>query len=453
MQISRTITLITMTVAALLAHSLVYAASLDVPSNGDTLSGIGIIHGWKCEAEGAITIRFDGGGSIPATYGFPRGDTSQTCGRDNGNNGFYAFYNWAILGDGEHTAVAYDNGVQFASATFTVVTTGEEFLSGVEAQCTIPDFPAPGEEARFIWNESTQHLELAAVSDPSEPIVGGKLYWIARKGGSLQYAVQRANLDGSQLETLFDRGLYPVDLAVDPNRGKLYWTAGNEDLRGIQRANLDGSQVENLVLWHGPNGGAPRELSVDPTGGKLYWLFWRSGSYVVEIQRANLDGSQVETLFSRSDRIFHLAVDPAGGKLYWPDYGPGVGEESVWRANLDGSQVETLFVMDSQLGINFTLDSTGGKLYWTLNPSTRYRRYAVQRANLDGSQIETLFVSDSQPLGRELVVDTTGGKLYWTNYGPGVGEESVWRANLDGSQIEPLFSSSNWLLDLALVLE
>ena len=426
------------------------AGVLESPAHGSSLSGLGFISGWKCDA-GTITVSIDGGGHIPVATGQPRADTRTDCGTTD--NGFIAQINWNHVGDGEHTAVAYDDGVQFASASFTVVTTGEEFLSGLEAQCTIPDFPAPGEESRFIWNESTQHLELATVSDRSESVVRGKLYWIARKGGSLQYAVQRANLDGSQLETLFDRDLYPVDLAVDPSGDKLYWTAGNEDLRGIQRANLDGSHVENLILWHGPNGGAPRELAVDPTGGKLYWLFWRSGSYVAEIQRANLDGSQIETLFTSSDRLFHLAVDPTRGKLYWPVESTGSFQHTILRANLDGSQIETLFVLDSQLGRNFTLDPTGGKLYWTLNQSPQYTQYAAQRANLDGSQIETLFVSDSQPLGMALAVDPTGGKLYWTDNGPGAGEESVWRANLDGSQIEPLFSSSNWLLDLVLVME
>ena len=153
--------------AVLCASSLAYAASLDVPSNGDTLSGIGIIHGWKCEAEGAITIRFDAGSSIPVTYGFPRGDTSRTCGGDDGNNGFYAFYNWAILGDGEHTAVAYDDGVEFARSTFTVTTTGEEFLKGAMASVTISNFPAPEATATFVWNESTQHLELTHVDRPA----------------------------------------------------------------------------------------------------------------------------------------------------------------------------------------------------------------------------------------------------------------------------------------------
>ena len=109
----------------LLAPMLAHAQSaLDIPGNRDTLSGIGVISGWKCAAQGNITISLDAGAPIPAAYGFPRGDTTPVCG-DDGHNGFFSFFNWAILGDGAHTAVAYDNGVEFARNTFTVVTTGE----------------------------------------------------------------------------------------------------------------------------------------------------------------------------------------------------------------------------------------------------------------------------------------------------------------------------------------
>ena len=147
----------------LLSPALTRAQSaLDIPSNGDTLSGIGVISGWKCQAQGNITISLDAGDPIPATYGFSRGDTASECG-DDGHNGFFSFFNWAILGDGAHTAVAYDNGVEFARSTFTVVTAGEEFLLGAGGECTIPNFPAPGETAQFAWNQSTQHLEMAAV--------------------------------------------------------------------------------------------------------------------------------------------------------------------------------------------------------------------------------------------------------------------------------------------------
>ena len=152
----------------ILAPSLAHAqSSLDIPSDGDALSGIGLISGWKCEADGEITIVFnpdedtvEDEDHIPTTYGAPRGDTSAVCGDDDGNNGFYALWNWAILGDGEHTAVAYDNGVEFARSTFTVTTTGEEFLEDASACVTVENFPSDGETTMLEWNQSTQHFEM-----------------------------------------------------------------------------------------------------------------------------------------------------------------------------------------------------------------------------------------------------------------------------------------------------
>ena len=148
----------------LLASSLAQAARLEIPDNGARLSGIGVISGWKCEAEGDITVRIDGGNPLVMVYGSERGDTQETpdgkilCG--DKDNGFLAIFNYALLGDGKHTAVAYDNGVEFDRNTFEVATLGEEFVEGAQAQLRVPNFPSPGEEAWFEWNKSTQHLEL-----------------------------------------------------------------------------------------------------------------------------------------------------------------------------------------------------------------------------------------------------------------------------------------------------
>ena len=43
---------------------------------------------------------------------------------DHDKVGFVAIWNWGNLGDGEHTAIAYDDGVEFARSTFTVTTPG-----------------------------------------------------------------------------------------------------------------------------------------------------------------------------------------------------------------------------------------------------------------------------------------------------------------------------------------
>ena len=140
-----------------LAHAQL-TGTLEIPGNGTTVSGVGVISGWKCEAEGDITISLNDGDPIPATYGLPRADTSGVC-SNNGNNGFFSYTNWGNLGDGEHMAVAYDDGEEFARSTFEVTTLGTEFLTGVSIQVSVPDFPTPGETTTFQWNQATQHLE------------------------------------------------------------------------------------------------------------------------------------------------------------------------------------------------------------------------------------------------------------------------------------------------------
>ncbi|MCY4386624.1 MAG: ankyrin repeat domain-containing protein [Desulfurellaceae bacterium] len=147
-------------VALLLTNMAAHAATLDVPAPHTTLSGIGVVHGWKCEA-GKLTVRFDGGDPLPLAYGNARADTASVCG--DTDNGFVSIMNWGNLGPGTHTAVVYDNGTEFDRSTFTVVTAGEAFLKDVEASCTIPDFPDLGDTGHFAWDQSTQHLELVEV--------------------------------------------------------------------------------------------------------------------------------------------------------------------------------------------------------------------------------------------------------------------------------------------------
>ena len=148
----------------LLAPALVHAAVLENPSGGNFYSGVGVVSGWKCDAEGALTVRFYDTAMtpvwapIPLAYRNERSDTAGVCG--DTNNGFVAIWNWANLGDGTYTAVVDDNGVEFGRSTFTVTTLGEAFITGARGECTIDDFPSSGESARFAWNQATQGLVL-----------------------------------------------------------------------------------------------------------------------------------------------------------------------------------------------------------------------------------------------------------------------------------------------------
>ena len=80
-----------------------------------------------------------------------------------------------------------------------------------------------------------------------------------------------------------------MGIAVDATAGKMYWTSWTSDSdhdRIVQRANLDGSDVETL------RGGVALDIALDIQGGKMYLANWS------EIQRADLDGSNAEDLIT-----------------------------------------------------------------------------------------------------------------------------------------------------------
>ena len=168
-------------IAGVLAASPSWTAVLGNPGNGRLYSGIGVISGWKCEADGDLTIVFnDEGNHIPLVYGTERTDVrknGQCLENDHANVGFVTIWNWGNLGDGDHTAVAYDNGEEFSRATFTVGSTGEEFLKGAMRQYLLENFPVLGETTILEWNESTQHFEIRGMLDSP---MGGEYdlaYW------------------------------------------------------------------------------------------------------------------------------------------------------------------------------------------------------------------------------------------------------------------------------------
>ena len=170
----KTIAVFIQAMAGVLASSPTWAALLESPAHQAVVSGIGFIGGWKCDASN-ITVRIDGGEHISVAMGQPRADTQPICGTIN--NGFIQQINWAHVGDGEHEAVAYDNGVEFSRSTFTVGSTGEEFLQGAKTTRLLNNFPSRGETTVLEWNESTQHFEIRGVLEDAE--LGGYdlSYW------------------------------------------------------------------------------------------------------------------------------------------------------------------------------------------------------------------------------------------------------------------------------------
>ncbi len=150
-----------------LASSLAQAASLENPSGGLFYSGVGVISGWKCEANGELTVRFNGGEPVPLVYGSERPDVLDAGACASADVGFVAIWNWARLGDGTHTAVAYDDGEEFARSTFQVATLveGEDFVRGISGRFRARDFPDPGVNVLLRWNQNVQGFVIEGVEE------------------------------------------------------------------------------------------------------------------------------------------------------------------------------------------------------------------------------------------------------------------------------------------------
>jgi low density lipoprotein receptor-related protein 5/6 len=78
--------------------------------------------------------------------------------------------------------------------------------------------------------------------------------------------IKRANLDGSDQETVLSNLPRPHGIALDVSNGKMYWA--DADGGDIRRANFDGSGQEILVKGLA----SPHGISLDVSGGKVYWV-------------------------------------------------------------------------------------------------------------------------------------------------------------------------------------
>ena len=116
-------------------------------------------------------------------------------------------------------------------------------------------------------------VALVLASGGLSSVRAGKVYWTI--GG--QEKIQRANADGSNVQDVITELTFPRGIAVDLEGGKIYWTLDhfgaivcNPALpldKKIQRADLDGSNVEDVVLGLlDPSG-----IALDLGNGKIYW--------------------------------------------------------------------------------------------------------------------------------------------------------------------------------------
>src|SRR6266446_8334450 len=192
----------------------------------------------------------------------------------------------------------------------------------------------------------------------------GKLYCCDREG----MRVMRANLDGSNIQTLVDTShgdprpgtdatRWCVGIAVDPQRGHFYWTQKGPEKGGIGRllrANIEIPKGENAVnrndievLYEGlPE---PIDLELDLKNRLLYWTDRGDPPRGNTVNRAPMDADSrkrpaPEILYRHLMEGIGIAIDLKGGRMFVTDLAG-----SVYSARLDGSEKRTLLAAQGNL--------------------------------------------------------------------------------------------------------
>ena len=270
------------------------------------------------------------------------------------------------------------------------------------------------------------------------------MYWTDTAWvGSGTPKIQRANLDGSNVQDLVTGVGFPIGIAVDLAGGKMYWTDKSVNVHSdphatnrILRANLNGTGIETLVITRSTPQSTHSYFNIvlDTAAGKMYWTVSGAANAGRKIQRANLDGTNVEDLVTEVIGPESIALDLPRGKMYWTDRGAG----KIQRANLNGTNVEDI-VLDLSGPHSLALDLSHNKIYWTDTVVGK-----IRRANLDGSNIEDIATSTNFPTG--ITLDLLNGKIYWAGHSNG----KIHRANLDGSNAEDIVTGLNHPWGIAL---
>jgi DNA-binding beta-propeller fold protein YncE len=246
-------------------------------------------------------------------------------------------------------------------------------------------------------------------------VAAGHIYWTnmgdpkANDG-----SIERADLDGRNRKTIVPQGgtFTPKQLQLEKKSGKLYW-CDREGMR-LMRANLDGSNIETLV---DTSQGDPRPgpdatkwcvgVAIDVDGGKVYWTqkgpdnagkgrILRADIEIPPGQMAS-NRADIEVLYDGLPEPIDLDLDLNNRVMYWTDRGDPPRGNTVNRAPMDsdanGRPAPEIVLTHLMEGIGIALDVKGDRMFITDFGGD------VLSAKLDGSDKKVLLVAQGNLTG------------------------------------------------------
>ena len=246
-------------------------------------------------------------------------------------------------------------------------------------------------------------------------VAAGHVYWTNMGVPKVNDgSVERADLDGRNRKTIVPQGgtFTPKQIQLEKKSRKLYW-CDREGMR-VMRANLDGSNIETVV---DTSQGDPRPgpdasrwcvgVAIDVDGGKVYWTqkgpdnagkgrICRAGIDVPTGQTAS-NRADIEVLYDGLPEPIDLDLDLNNRVMYWTDRGDPPRGNTVNRAPMDsdakGRPAPEIVLTHLMEGIGIALDLKGDRMFITDFGGN------VLAAKLDGTDVKALLVAQGNLTG------------------------------------------------------
>lgn len=223
-------------------------------------------------------------------------------------------------------------------------------------------------EAKLATGVPAAQPKRGLLAEPSEAtLADGSVVKLDTYGETFQGYDWRPpiTLYSPELHTVLDfrllHGFGSGSLNFDLEHDRMYWCTYvyNHRAGRIQRAKLDGSNVEDLIT----NLEECRALAVDFARGKMFWTELLEQSNQNWVKSADLDGKNIQTIVPGAVSPDAIALNPQTGEIYFCE---SPNERHIHRIRPDGSGETSIIRGTERLGLcdRIIVNSAADKLYW-----------------------------------------------------------------------------------------
>ncbi|KAK2144187.1 hypothetical protein LSH36_778g00035 [Paralvinella palmiformis] len=216
------------------------------------------------------------------------------------------------------------------------------------------------------------------------------MYWIESKP-----LIQRSNLNGTDIKELVTSIGFPLVMALDPLKGRMYWADGSNG--HIMSSDMDGQNSHEMFM-----------NVLNPLAMALYDIILICESMGI----LEVDVSMEGDLGRKIGLVSHMkttgvAFDSKDDKVYFINYNNG-DIMTVFRNN---SELKLLTngtgTMDGDRNLALSLDTN--EIFWTNSNED-----CISRMTLSGENKTCISVTANYPTG--IALDVENRLVYWTEY-------------------------------------